>query len=109
MKSSDLLERLDQVLQARKTASPDVSYTASLYAEGEHAIVAKILEEAKELAEAGCTDDRAHIVHEAADLWFHCQVLLAYKNISATAVVDELAQRFGVSGLEEKKNRQQSD
>ena len=105
MNSDDILKRLDQVLQARKTASPSDSYVASLYASGESGIVDKILEEAKELAEAGKQADQAHIVHETTDLWFHCLVLLAYKNIGSTEILDELTRRFGVSGHQEKKDR----
>ena len=105
MNSNDILQRLDQVLQARKVASPADSYVASLYDKGTESIVDKIIEEAQELTEAGIGEDDAHIIHEAADLWFHCLVLLAYKNIDSTAVLDELVKRFGISGHKEKRNR----
>ena len=105
MDSNDILKCLDQVLQERKTTSPADSYVASLYEKGTQAIVDKILEEAQELAEAGGSEDNAHIVHEASDLWFHCMVLLAHKNIDSTAVLDELVKRFGISGHQEKKER----
>ena len=105
MSSSDILKSLDQVLQARKASSPADSYVASLYDKGTQGIVDKILEEAQELAEAGGGEDDAHIVHETTDLWFHCMVLLAYKNIDSTAVLDELVKRFGRSGHQEKKER----
>ena len=84
MDSNDILKRLDQVLQARKTASPADSYVVSLYDKGIEGIADKILEEAQELTEAGMDKDDAHIVREAADLWFHCLVLLTYKNIDST-------------------------
>ena len=105
MDNNDILKSLNQVLQARKAASPADSYVASLYDKGAQGIVDKILEEAQELAEAGVDEDDAHIVHETTDLWFHCLVLLAYKNIDSTAVLDELAKRFGVSGHQEKRER----
>ena len=105
MDDSDILKYLERVLHERKSALPADSYVASLYDGGEQRIVDKILEEAEELAAAGSGEDKAHIVHEAADLWFHCLVLLAYKNIDSSAVLDELAKRFGTSGHEEKKNR----
>ena len=105
MESNDILKQLDQVLQARKAASPADSYVASLYDKGTEGIADKILEEAQELIEAGIGEDNAHIVHEAADLWFHCLVLLAYKNIDSTLVLDELVKRFGISGHQEKRNR----
>ena len=105
MSRSDILKNLDQVLQARKTAAPADSYVASLYAGGEQDIVDKILEEAEELVEAAKEEGNAQIIHETADLWFHCLVLLAYKDIDSSAVLDELAKRFGVSGHQEKRNR----
>ena len=100
-----ILNRIAEVLEARRTATPERSYTASLYAAGEPAIAEKILEEAAELATAGEGADEHAIVHEVADLWFHCQVLLAYKQIDVDDVLDELARRFGTSGLDEKRNR----
>ena len=105
MESNDILKRLDKVLQARKVASPADSYVASLYDRGTEGIADKILEEAQELTEAGSGEDDAHIIHEAADLWFHCLVLLAYKNIDSTAVLDELVKRSGISGHQERRNR----
>ncbi len=105
MESNDILKQLDQVLQARKAASPADSYVASLYDKGIEGIADKILEEAQELTEAGISEDDTHIIHEAADLWFHCLVLLAYKNIDSTLVLDELVKRFGISGHQEKRNR----
>ena len=105
MDANDILQSLDRVLQARKSAPPSASYVADLYAGGEQRIVAKILEEAEELAAASSAEDQAHIVHEAADLWFHCLVLLAYKNIDSSAILDELTKRFGISGHQEKRQR----
>ena len=103
--NQQILNRIADVLEARRTATPERSYTARLYAAGEPAMTAKILEEAAELAAAGKAEDEQAIVHEVADLWFHCQVLLAYKQIDVNAVLDELARRFGTSGLDEKRNR----
>ena len=105
MDHNDILKKLNQVLQERKSASADTSYVADLYSGGEQRIIDKILEEAAELVDAGRANDDAHIIHETADLWFHCLVLLAYKNIDPTAILDELARRFGTSGHQEKKER----
>ena len=105
MDDSDILKYLERVLHERKSALPADSYVASLYEAGEQRIVAKIVEEAAELAAAGIGKDATHIVHETADLWFHCLVLLAAKNIDSKAVLDELVRRFGISGHQEKRNR----
>ncbi len=101
----DVLLRLENILKQRKQASAETSYVASLY-QGEHpAMAEKITEEAAELIEAALSDDKAHTVREAADLLFHCQVLLAYKGISINAVLNELERRIGVSGHDEKRRR----
>lgn len=42
-----------------------------------------------------------------ADLWFHCMVLLAQQNLHPNDVLDELHRRFGLSGLDEKSQREQ--
>ena len=62
-------------------------------------------EEATETVMAGAAGDRAKIVHETADLWFHCLVLLAQQGIKPAEVLSELERRFGESGLEEKARR----
>ena len=105
MASKDILRNLDQVLQERKSATPADSYVANLYAGGNRRIADKILEEAEELIAAADGKDRDHIIHETADLWFHCLVLLASKNIASKAILEELAKRFGVSGHQEKRQR----
>ncbi|MHB8915519.1 MAG: phosphoribosyl-ATP diphosphatase [Thiobacillus sp.] len=102
---SDILNRLAEVLEARKQASADSSYVARLYAKGDDAILKKIGEEATETVIAGKEGDPAKIVYEVADLWFHTLVLLAYKGLNPQQVLDELARREGLSGLEEKAGR----
>ena len=49
--------------------------------------------------------DKDSIIHEAADLLFHVMVLLAYKDIDPSKILEELEKREGVSGLEEKSKR----
>lgn len=107
MSTDDTLHRLAEALEARKQASPADSYVAGLYAGGLEAILAKIREEAQETVEAGAGDS-GHLVHEVADLWFHCLVLLAYRDLHPGAVLDELERRFGTSGLVEKAQRERS-
>lgn len=104
--SNDILQRIATTLEERRTVLPEDSYVASLYSRGNQTIIAKILEEAQEVADASNKQEQQALIHEVADLWFHCQVLLAYRQIDVSAVLDELERRFGTSGLEEKKNRQ---
>ena len=107
MSTDDTLHRLAETLEARKQASPEDSYVARLYAGGLEAMLAKIREEAGETVEAAGGEPE-HLVHEVADLWFHCMVLLAYRDLGPQAVLDELERRFGTSGLVEKAQRERS-
>ena len=93
------------VLEARKHAAPDSSYVAGLYAKGLDAILKKIGEEATETVLAAKTGDKAKIVHETADLWFHTLVLLAQQGLKPDDILSELDRRFGTSGLDEKAAR----
>ena len=103
--SNDILQRLTETIQARKQAAPDSSYVAKLFSKGEDAILKKIGEETTEVVLAAKGGDKAHLVHETADLWFHCMVLLAQHGLSADDVLHELARREGVSGIAEKASR----
>ncbi|MES1927118.1 phosphoribosyl-ATP diphosphatase [Salinisphaera sp. T31B1] len=105
MSNIDIFTALDNALAQRRQADPAKSYTASLYAGGTSAINTKITEEAGEVVEAALEDDDAHLVHEVADLWFHCMVLLQSRGLDVKAVEDELARRFGISGIQEKAAR----
>lgn len=102
---TDVLNKLAAVLESRKGAAADSSYVASLYAKGLDAILKKIGEEATETVLAAKSGDRAKIVHETADLWFHTLVLLAQQGLKPDDILVELERRFGVSGLEEKAAR----
>jgi len=102
---SDILDRLAEMLEARKTASADSSYVAKLYAKVTDAILKKIGEEATETVMAAKDDQAEKIIYEVADLWFHTLVLLAHKGLKPADVLNELARREGLSGLAEKANR----
>lgn len=102
---SDILDRLAETLEARKGADPQSSYVAKLYAKGVDGILKKVGEEAAETIIAAKAGDKAQIVYEVADLWFHTLVLLAQQGLHPTDVLDELARREGVSGVAEKAAR----
>ena len=105
--SDDILLRLMAVLASRKDADPDTSYVASLYDRGLDTILKKIGEESAETIIAAKSGDKQQIVHETADLWFHCLVMLAQQDLDARLVLQELERRFGVSGIDEKAAREQ--
>ena len=102
---SDILKQLQQVLEERKAADPESSYVAKLYSKGLDAILKKVGEEATETVMAAKDGNKEQIIYETADLWFHTLVMLSQQGLSHEDVLNELARRFGVSGIEEKANR----
>ena len=105
MTAPDILCRVAETIEARKTADPASSYVAGLFAKGHDAILKKLAEEAAETLLAAKDGDRLHIVRETADLWFHCLVVLAWHGLGPEDVLAELQRREGISGVEEKKSR----
>jgi len=110
--TSDTLMRLADVIETRKPANggdPEKSYVARLLHKGPDAFLKKIGEEATETVMAAKDidhgGDRAKLVNEVADLWFHSMIALAHYGLTPADVVDELARREGLSGLEEKALR----
>ena len=104
MNGNDSLARLAAVIDSRKPAAggdPDKSYVARLFSKGTDAILKKIGEEATEVVMAAKDGDRARIVGETADLWFHCMVALSAFGLKPADVLAELERREGLSGLEE--------
>lgn len=107
-----LLSRLADTLESRLPSgsahAPSDSYVSKLYQRGPDAFLKKVGEEATELVMAAKDNDRARIVAETADLWFHSMVALAYYGVRPEEVLEELARREGVSGLVEKASRPQT-
>lgn len=108
------LARVAAVIESRKPehgGDPATSYVAKLFAKGDDAILKKIGEEATELVmaakDARVAGDSSKVLYECADLWFHSLVLLAKFDLTPQQVLDELARREGVSGLEEKAARKE--
>lgn len=99
---------LETIHQRIVSGETDSSYVASLVQKGEDKILKKIGEEATELVLAAKGQDRAAMVHELTDLWFHCLVLMAENEISLEDIDNELKSRFGQSGIEEKASRNKS-
>ncbi len=109
---SDILTRLAEVIESRKPAAggdPEKSYIARLFSKGDDAILKKVGEEATETVMAAKDvrhgADADTLVYECADLWFHSLIMLAQYGLKPQQVLDELARREGLSGIEEKANR----
>jgi len=103
--NEDILSRLADTLEARRSADPATSYVAKLYSKGLDAILKKVAEEAAETIMAAKDGVAEKVVYETADLWFHSLVLLAQQGIRPELVLNELARREGLSGLVEKAKR----
>ncbi len=106
------LSRVAAVIESRKLENggdPAVSYVSRLFSKGDDAILKKIGEEATELVmaakDARVDGDKSKVLYECADLWFHSLVLLAKFDLTPQQVLDELARREGVSGIDEKAAR----
>lgn len=104
---NDTLNRLAALLEQRKTADPQTSYVAKLYAKGLDSILKKVGEEATEAIIAAKNGDNKHLIYETADLWFHTLIMLEHAGLKPQDVLDELARREGLSGLVEKASRQE--
>jgi phosphoribosyl-ATP pyrophosphohydrolase len=105
---NDILNRLSELLEQRKSADPQSSYVAKLYAKGMDGILKKVGEEATETIIAAKDGEKSQIIYETADLWFHTLVMLAHANIKPQEILDELARREGLSGIDEKAARTSS-
>ena len=100
-----ILERLDLTIQRKITESPNKSHTARLLKKGTEKCAEKFGEETIELIVACVKKKQKEIIGEAADTLYHMCVLLRSKNISISEVLSELVSREGVSGIEEKSQR----
>lgn len=104
-KEQHILDKLITVLQERKDAEPKKSYVADLYKKGPHKMAKKVGEEAVEVAIEAITGKKKKLKEESADLLFHLLVLWTYYDIKPDDIFEILAERFGVSGHEEKASR----
>ncbi|HET9488658.1 MAG TPA: bifunctional phosphoribosyl-AMP cyclohydrolase/phosphoribosyl-ATP diphosphatase HisIE [Methylomirabilota bacterium] len=92
--AANMLERLERIVESRKSAPRAGSYVNGLLAKGEPTIARKIGEEASEVITAalGGEGDR-RVIEEVADLWFHTLVLLGARGLRLRDVLEELARR----------------
>jgi len=91
--SHAFLGELQQLIQQRKTADPDNSYTAQLLSGSIHRAAQKVGEEGVETALAAVAEGTDELHNEAADLLYHLLVLLTKADTNLAAVCDVLDQR----------------
>lgn len=88
-----IIYELYHVINDRKHNPKEGSYTNYLFAKGQDKILKKVGEEAAETIIASKNQDKAEILYEMADLWYHCLVLLANHNIAPSELLAELKKR----------------
>lgn len=100
------LTDLAQTIEARKSADPDSSWTAQLFAKGPEKCAEKFGEEAVEAIIEAVKGDKDRLISEAADVVYHLLVMLAARGLTLADVERELTRREGQSGISEKAGRQ---
>ena len=105
--TGDILARITDIIEARKSADPMASYVAQLFTAGTQKMAQKVGEEGVEVAIAATAGDTSGLASESADLLFHLMVLLAHKGLSLNDIANILAEREGLSGIAEKAGRPQ--
>ncbi len=99
------LDDLALIIDARKSANPDSSWTAKLLSKGPEKCAEKFGEEAIEAIIEAVKGDKAALTSEAADVLYHLLVMLAASDVALNDVMAELARRQGTSGIAEKAAR----
>ncbi|MDJ0684145.1 MAG: phosphoribosyl-ATP diphosphatase [Alphaproteobacteria bacterium] len=107
MATEKVLAELFAVIEARRGAPADESYTSALFAKGLLKITQKLGEEAVETVIAGVRRDTAEIASESADLLYHLLVLWAEAGVAPEDVWRNLEARRAKSGLAEKAERKE--
>ena len=105
MTSSEILDRLFAVIELRRGADPNSSYTAKLLSEGRARVARKFGEEAIEAVIAATEGDKAALTAESADVLYHLLVAWADAGLVPADIWAQLERREGVSGIDEKNSR----
>jgi len=92
------------ILERKNATNTNKSWTKKLLND-KALMLSKIREEADEVCVAIDEESNEQVIYESADLLYHTLVGLGYRDISPDRVKQELARRFGCSGIEEKEGR----
>jgi phosphoribosyl-ATP pyrophosphohydrolase len=103
--STFTLQDLEARVNERAQASAETSYTRKLLDKGIVHCAKKLGEEAIETVMAATAEDRERVIAETADLLYHLLVVLHARGVTLAEVEAALADRKGMSGLEEKASR----
>jgi len=103
------LDRLFKVIDSRRGADPETSHTAKLLQRGTKRIAQKVGEEAVEAVIEAIRGNRQKLTAESADLLYHVLVMWADAGINPAEVWAELSKREGISGVAERRARENAD
>jgi len=88
-----VIDELWGVIESRRTADPDSSYTAQLLTGHEDKLLKKIAEEAGEVIMAAKDADKEHLRYEVGDVVYHLLVVMARWGLTPDDLAEELASR----------------
>jgi phosphoribosyl-ATP pyrophosphohydrolase len=103
--SPQVLDRLWDVVLARRDADPAVSHSARLLSRGTAKVAQKFGEEAVECLIEAVAGNKEALVAESADVLYHLLVLWVSAGVHPSEVWAELERREGISGIAEKAAR----
>ena len=90
---AEVIDELWGVIESRRHADPETSYTARLLVEQEDKLLKKIAEEAGEVIMAAKDADAEHLRYEIGDVVYHLLVVMARWGITPDDLAEELASR----------------
>ena len=100
-----VVDRLYHTILERKNSKDTTKSWTTKLLNDKGLMLSKIREEADEVCEAIDKESDQQVIYEGADLLYHTLVGLGYRDITPDRVKQELARRFGTSGIEEKNSR----
>jgi len=100
-----VVDTLYHTILERKNAPKEAKSWTKKLLDDKKLMLSKIREEADEVCVAINEESDEQVIYESADLLYHTLVGLGYRDISPDRVKQELARRFGMSGIKEKENR----
>ena len=100
-----VVDRLYHTILERKNSKDTTKSWTTKLLNDKGLMLSKIREEADEVCEAIDNESDQQVIYEGADLLYHTLVGLGYRDITPDRVKQELARRFGTSGIEEKNSR----
>ena len=103
--SPEVIDRLWDVVQTRRTADPALSHSARLLSRGTAKVAQKFGEEAVECIIEAVAGNKHAMVCESADVLYHLLVLWVSAGVHPSEIWAELERREGVSGIAEKAAR----